>query len=247
MIAPAGEMFGRRVWRTNAGLEVPALQTLGRQQRIGEQLAQTAPEPEPRGTPKPCLRPVQNIARQSARCDLLEHVLPTAVPDLERGRQRDANVDHLVVEQRHARLDRVRHAHSIHFRQHVLGQVRFGVEAHHLARPRKGGVALEAPRRARFGIQPRAAAPNVRRQQRLLFVGAEEANRIKIAASLVTRDVPQEILAACAVWQARCGDRRGAANARCAEAVERRRRVDGAGSGRTRRTARRRRRPTARP
>ena len=89
---------------------------------------------------------------QERRRDFLQHVLPPAVLDLERRRQRRREVDDLVVEQRHARLDRMRHAHAIDLRQDVFGQIGFGVEPHHLARPRQLREALEMPREPRFGI-----------------------------------------------------------------------------------------------
>ena len=160
--------------RTNAGLEIAALQARRRQQRVGEQLAQVAAEPDAERHAEALLAPVEDVARQQRGRHFLQHVLAPAVLDLQRRRQRGRELDDLVVEQRHARLDRVRHAHAIDLRQHVLRQVGLGVEPHHLARPRQLREALEVAGEPRFGIgsveraprRRRSAAPASRRRRR---------------------------------------------------------------------------------
>src|SRR5207244_13512750 len=55
---------------------------------------------------------------------------------------------------------------------------------------------LEATRELRLGIRSGEPAAHVLREQIGFLVAAEEADRVEIAALLIARDVPQEILAA---------------------------------------------------
>ena len=201
------------------------------------------------GTPNPCLRRSISARRKEPGCHFLQHVLPAAVPDLQRGRQRRGEVDHLVVEQRHARLDRVRHAHAIDFRQDVFGQVRLDVEPHHLARPTAElRVAIEDGESARCSGSAASsrwrASPSERSAD--LVVGGEEADRRRHTAR--ARRARCGAGSVCRWRPAAAAPTTSPATRRSAAARNDRssRRVDPACNGRIRRTARRRRRQTAR-
>ena len=91
----------------------------------------------PSGTPNPCFRRSRISGGRSPAATACSTCLRRPPCDLHRRRQRGRELDDVVVEQRHARLDRVRHAHAIDLRQDVLRQIGLEVEAHHLARPRQ--------------------------------------------------------------------------------------------------------------
>ena len=201
-------------------LEVAALEARRRQQRVGEELPEISAEPRAKRYAEPLLAPIQNLGRQQRRRDFLQHVLAAAILDLQRRRQRRRELDDVVVEQRDARLDRVRHAHAIDFREHVFGKIRVGVEAHHLTRPRQMRVALEVRREPRLGIGILEVTKQLAAEQRRLLVGAEEADGVEIPSLFVACDVAQKILAAHAVRQLRGGNRRHAPEGTRAVAIE---------------------------
>ena len=138
----------RSVWSRSAGevlvdepvderrLEIAALARSRRLEHVGEQLGQAAAEPDAERHAEALLLPVEDRRRQQrAHATSFSTCLRRPFVILKRRRQRRREVDDLVVEQRHARLDRVRHAHAIDLRQHVFGQIGLEVEAHHPAVP----------------------------------------------------------------------------------------------------------------
>src|SRR6476620_1788438 len=83
-------------------IEVPALEAFAREERIGKQFAQTAAEPDTQWDAEPLLPPTQDFGRQQRRCQLFEGVLPPTLFNLVFRWQPKRELDHLVVEQRHA-------------------------------------------------------------------------------------------------------------------------------------------------
>ena len=65
-----------------------------------------------------------------------------------------------MVEQRHSRFDRVRHAHAVDLRQDVLRQVCVEIEAHHLAGPGERGKLFESIGQHALGRSPAIAVPS---------------------------------------------------------------------------------------
>src|SRR5690349_972307 len=98
--------------RDERRVEVAALSCAAGQKDVGKQLAYAAAEPAAERYFEAAFAPVQDVARQQRRRRLLQDVLPPAVTDLQVGRQLRGKVDDLVVEERHARFDRMRHAHA---------------------------------------------------------------------------------------------------------------------------------------
>ena len=135
-----------------ARLKISALRALCRQQRIGKQVAGASAKPDVERDAESLFAAIEKIPGKYLRGHLFEDVLPAAILDLERGWKRRREGQHLVVEKRYARLDRMGHAHTIDFRQHVLGQIRFRVEAHHLRDPGKVRVPVEMAAQARLRI-----------------------------------------------------------------------------------------------
>src|SRR5438034_9759578 len=106
VIAPARKMLVEQPL-DERGLEILESGAGRRQKRVDEQLAKIAAEPYAKRHTEALLRPVEQIARQQARRHFLQHVLAPAVFDLHRRGQRRGEREYLVVEQRHARLERV--------------------------------------------------------------------------------------------------------------------------------------------
>ena len=155
-------------------LEIAALKTGGRQQRVSEQFPEVPPEPDTERDAESLLRPIEDLLWQQRRRHFLENVLPAPIRDLQGRRKAGGERNDLVVEQWHARFNGMRHAHAVHFRQHVLWQIGFRVEAHHLSRPRQVCIAFEMACEPHLRIAGVECAQDVARQQRGLFVGAEE-------------------------------------------------------------------------
>ena len=95
----------------------------------------------------------------------------------------------------------MRHAHPIDLREDVVWQVRFGIEPHHLSRPRQMGVASEAHSQPGLRIGRREPPLNVEREERSFFVRAEKTNSVQIASALVAADEAQEVFPTHAVRQ----------------------------------------------
>src|SRR5438045_7598593 len=112
-------------------------------QRVGEQITEFAAEPDTKRHAEALLGSIEEIARKQARSHLFQYVLAASVFDFERRRKRCCKRDHLVVEQRYARLDRVRHAYAVDFCEHVFGQIRLRIEALHLRRAGEVSVEME--------------------------------------------------------------------------------------------------------
>src|SRR5437762_868222 len=87
MVALAGEMLVDKTPH-ELRLEVPALQRARREQRIREEAAKVAAEPDLQRDAESLLRPVEDAFRKQRRRNLLEHVLSPAVADLECIRER---------------------------------------------------------------------------------------------------------------------------------------------------------------
>ena len=115
------------------------------------------------GTPKPVFpRPATSGGSASANARR-SATLPSAARDLQRVRQRDAELEHLVVEERRAQLERVRHRRDVGLQQQVAGEVGADVEPLQPgdARSRR---AERAPTRRR--ARARTSAPTARRAAR---------------------------------------------------------------------------------
>ncbi len=160
-----------------------------------------------------------------------------------------ANVDDLVVEQRHARLDRVRHAHPIDLGEDVFGQV--GLESKRIiwlaqaarakpleVRSRHAATAVRIDR-----LRRRSAASSAR-----LSSGWKNRDRVQVAAA--RRRARRAAGSSCRARRAAVSGQIGAGDRAAGAAGQRSKLRDArmrAGSARSRRTARRRRRPRARP
>src|SRR5512147_3148929 len=100
VVAPARYVFVDEV-SDEPRLEVSTLQTRWGEQRVGEELAQVAAEPDAKRDAEALLATVENLGRQQGRRDLLQDVLATALADLHSGGQGRGERDHVVVEQWH--------------------------------------------------------------------------------------------------------------------------------------------------
>src|SRR5205085_11247724 len=86
-------------------------------------IAERSSEPLGDRSAEALLRAVDDLARKKrARDRALEYVLADAAADLHPWRQRESELDELVVEERNARLDRCRHRHLVHAHQEELGE-----------------------------------------------------------------------------------------------------------------------------
>ena len=86
------------------------------------------------------------------RASVLQHVLRVQSPDLEPRRDRRAELDDVVVEERDAHLERVRHRRAVEVVEHVVDEPELGVEVERRRERivRDGAEALvQDPRRAR--------------------------------------------------------------------------------------------------
>jgi hypothetical protein len=191
VIAHAADMFLNKS-TDECRVEIPALQRARRQQRVGEQLAQAAAEPDVERDGKALLAAVDQSGGKQRRGDFFEDVFAPSISDLQRRRQRECEVDDLVVEQGHTRFDRVRHARAVHLRQDVVWKIRFDIEPHHLARPRQRRVAVEDLQHPPFGIVAREPRAKPGRVETRLVVGVEEADGLDVPPPIVFRDVTEK-------------------------------------------------------
>ena len=166
---------------------------------LGEQqLAHEAPEPAPEPVPErhreAVLRPVDDRVRQDPPHGLLEHVLRRAAAQVELRRDRRRELDQLVIEQRHASLDRVRHAHPVDLGEDVQRQVAFEVQVLQRREPPSVGrgqvLGFRAPR-----IVLREQREHVVAEQALLLVPPEQRRRVQVALVADERQVAQEVAA----------------------------------------------------
>ena len=97
-----------------------------------EPMAQRPPEPGTDGYGKPQLGVIEDRGRHQPADRTAEDLFPHAVADLQSRRQRERELDERMVEQRHARLERYRHAHPVHLGQDVAGEVGGDVDQRHL-------------------------------------------------------------------------------------------------------------------
>ena len=213
----------------------------------------------PSGTRKAHLRPLDQFARDVAVEHLPQQPFARAAADLGRARQPPGEFDHAMVEQRHARFQRHRHAGAVDLGQDVVGQIGHQVEELHALEQRR-----EVARRCARSHRRLVASATPGSDRRPAPIGDQPAVERVVA---VARQAPRRACAACrrparprprrqrpqqlrpalgrqrrrarAPAPARSG--RGSSASDCA----RPRRADG--SGCSRRTARRRRRRTAPP
>jgi hypothetical protein len=86
-----------------------------------------APGTTAEGIANPCLGRSRIASGTSPASARLNACLVLSAVDLKLRRNRRGELDELVIEQRHARLDRVRHAHPVHLGQDVERQIRVEV------------------------------------------------------------------------------------------------------------------------
>ena len=120
------------------------------------------------GAEKPCFGRWTISGGSSPATAFFEEVLALAVADLHLGRQRERELDELVVEKRHARLDRVRHRHLVDAHQEQLGEPLLQLEVGHLLE--QVGAGARARPRARSARRPRTSrdAPRPLREHPVL-------------------------------------------------------------------------------
>ena len=120
---------------------------------IPEKLAQGAAEPIGQRHAEAHLRAVEKRRRQTVAHRIEQNPLALAAGDLPGVRDGGGQFGQLVIEQRAAHFERIRHRHAVHLDQHVAGQVGGGFEVHHLG---------ETCRRRRAGCNWGGCAPGSR-------------------------------------------------------------------------------------
>ena len=185
------------------------------------------------GTPKPVLpRPAISGGRSAANASL-----SGALAAGELWRQREAELDHAVIEERRAQLQRDGHRGDVALRQQVAGKVRLDVDD-----PQVGVVREHRPRRVRPRlVRPELAAELEREHldEAGVALGRRAARRRRGSAG------PGR--ASSAARAGRPGPRRARRCRATRRTAARARRARAPGSARSRRTPRRRRRRRARP
>ena len=197
----------------------------------------------PSGTPKPCFGRLRISAGSSVAAASLSTCLRRLSRIFSDAGSVEAKATHLVVEQRHARFDRMRHAHPVDLRENVFRQVRLCIETHHLGRPRELRIAFEMPREPVLGVRLAHAPARVRWSGAPVFRPFQRTGSRPDSAR--DRRARHAAGSSCRGRRAAGGPPRSPrpAGPRAGCSDRRRRRADAAGSGRSRRTARRRRRP----
>ena len=152
---------------------------------------QRPPEPATEGNGEAALGARDDGLGQYPAHRALEQGLALAVLELKLGRDGGRELDELVIEQRHPRLDRVGHAHPVHLGQDVERQV--AVEIGVLQAPTASGPDPSHAARARPSRDPSpptiAAASGVSSDEQP--VAPEERDRVEIAVEVGQRHVAQ--------------------------------------------------------
>ena len=91
-------------------------------------VAELGPEPAPERDAEPGLAPAGDLGRQLRGERPPERDLSLAAVRLQRIRQREAESDDLMVEERRAQLQRVGHGREVRLQQQVARQIRLDVQ-----------------------------------------------------------------------------------------------------------------------
>ena len=240
--APATCSSSRRV--TGAGSKNPCERSVSGESVSRANGCELAAQPRRRGDREAALAPVHDLARQQRLGGLAQqHLLREPAHLVLRG-QREREVRHDRVEERHARLERVRHRRAVGLHEQVVDEVDPEVDVLE-ARELVGALGLRVARAVDVDRVERAASAaqlraQVRREDLLPAVMALERRQVRGA------DEPLRLVVEARLrGRASAGARR--AGARAARAARRGRRADRRRTCSSRRRARRRPRPRARP
>ena len=146
------------------GVEEAASRDRGRGQHVVDHRLQIADEPGADGRAEAGLGPVDDVVRQRPLHALLEEVLAREPAQLELRRDPAGELDHAVVEQRHAHLSRRGHAHLVGVRQVQARQEGLLVDVEDLVEPVLAADAVEVAAVAPERIVAAELAPQVRRK-----------------------------------------------------------------------------------
>src|SRR5438552_7352623 len=144
-----------------------------RQEQLADEGAQPAAEPAAQGDGKALLGPAEDRRGDEAAQRALEDVLARPSPQLQLGGDGGRELDELVVQQGHARLDRVGHAHAVHLGEDVEREVLLDVQVLErrepvpISRAQVGG-------RLPPGIARRHQREDLGREQLTLLLAPEE-------------------------------------------------------------------------
>src|SRR5262249_19088054 len=97
-------------------------------ERLAHSIAKLPVDPTLNWHAETLLGSVEDLVRHEATHGLLEDALRLATAHLEIGWDRRDELDELVIEGRDTRFERDRHAHSVHLREDVAGQIGLTVE-----------------------------------------------------------------------------------------------------------------------
>src|SRR5439155_19657326 len=109
-------------------LKVTASKSALRRQCFMDALAQFAIDPFPNRKAEAHLGPRQDLVRDKALNRALENVFCFSSSELKRGGNPSHEIDQFVIQKRRARFERSCHAHPIHFREDVAGQVSLAIK-----------------------------------------------------------------------------------------------------------------------
>src|SRR3989449_6670665 len=165
-----------------------------RQQQLPEAVAELSSEPAPERDPKATLGPVKNLVRQESPQGAFEDILrrPVAQPELRRNR--GGELYELVIEQRDARLDGMRHAHPVHFGQDVEREVALQIQGLEPGEP----VAVSVLELFSFKTEGIVMGESLKRlfpEQPLFVLESEQRYVIQAPFHLRQREMPQEVSA----------------------------------------------------
>ncbi len=180
VVGPAGDVLVQQPLE-HGGPELAALPHPLVEEHLGGEPAQPAPEPVADRDAEARLPTARDLGWQRVGERLPERLLAAEAASLQPVGERDAELEHLVVEERRAELERVRHRGDVGLQQQVAGKVGLHVEAlqpgHAAARrraeeaPGGNGVGHEL-RLPQLGTQRRRehlhqpAVPGLRRRRR---------------------------------------------------------------------------------
>ena len=106
---------------------------------------------------KPCFGRCDDVGRQVARGDALQQLLVRVAADLERRIEPRAQPEEVVIEIRHARLERVRHRRAVDLGEEIVGKPQPRVDVEQV---------VEIRRRVAFVVERLGAIGDARRAPR---------------------------------------------------------------------------------
>ena len=113
-------------------IEMRADESVGIQQAVVSHVAQAGAEPGFERHAETDLSPIDDRLGQVASSDLLQHPLRDPVVHLDRGGQRERELDEPWIEERRTKLEAGRHRHPVSALEEVVGQPGVKIGAEHL-------------------------------------------------------------------------------------------------------------------